>query len=64
MTQIRAMLSALAIAVSLANSLSGQFLYTVNSDSNDISGFNINADTGALTTVPGSPSPRERLPFL
>jgi DNA-binding beta-propeller fold protein YncE len=35
--------------------VSGQFLYTANINSNNISAFSINSSTGALTPLTGSP---------
>ena len=37
--------------------LSGRFLYSANFADNNTSGFKIDASTGALTSVPGSPFP-------
>ncbi len=34
---------------------SGQYVYVANVNSNNVSGFRLDADTGALTAVPGSP---------
>ena len=46
----------LGIAVlSVAVPLSGPFVYVANGFSNNVSGFKIDAGTGALTTVPDSP---------
>src|SRR3989442_1235732 len=46
----------LAIALtSLAAPLPGQFVYVANSFSNNVSGYTINATTGALTAISGSP---------
>jgi 6-phosphogluconolactonase len=39
----------------LAVDPSGMFLYTGNQASNNVSGLSLNATTGALTTIPGSP---------
>jgi len=33
----------------------GKFVYVANSDSNNVSGYEIDPATGALTQVPGSP---------
>jgi 6-phosphogluconolactonase (cycloisomerase 2 family) len=41
--------------VSMAMSRDKRYLYTGNSGSNDISGFALDAGTGALTTIAGSP---------
>jgi 6-phosphogluconolactonase (cycloisomerase 2 family) len=47
---------ALAIALSLfAAPLRAQFVYVANIGSNNVSGYTINSETGALTTVAGSP---------
>jgi 6-phosphogluconolactonase len=40
---------------SMAIDPSGRFAYLVNEGSNDISGYAIDGDTGALTPIPGSP---------
>ncbi len=37
--------------------VSGNFLYASNCGTNNVSGFSINATTGVLTAVPGSPFP-------
>jgi 6-phosphogluconolactonase len=37
--------------------VTGNFLYASNADSNNVGGFSIDADTGILTPVPGSPFP-------
>jgi 6-phosphogluconolactonase (cycloisomerase 2 family) len=34
---------------------SGQYIYVANVNSNNVSGFRLNADTGTLSAVPGSP---------
>ncbi len=34
---------------------SGQYVYVANVNSNNVSGFHLNADSGELTAVPGSP---------
>jgi hypothetical protein len=39
----------------VAVSANGQFAYVANQFSNDVSAYTINATTGALTPVPGSP---------
>jgi DNA-binding beta-propeller fold protein YncE len=41
--------------LSLTNRLFGQFAYVVNSGDNTVSGYTINARSGALTPIPGSP---------
>src|SRR5262245_65629541 len=41
--------------VSLATPVFGQFAYVANQFSNDVSAYTINAATGALTPIPGSP---------
>ena len=41
--------------LSLATPVFGQFAYVANQFSNDVSGYTINATTGALTPIPGSP---------
>ena len=43
-----------ALPISLAIDSSGQFLYAMNYNSNDISAFTVDG-SGALTAVPGSP---------
>ena len=55
MTPIKSALSIFAIAASLANPLLGQFVYVANQGSGNISGYSINATSGALTPVAGSP---------
>jgi len=40
----------------------GRFVYVENADSNDISGYSVNATTGVLTPLPGSPFPAGRDP--
>src|SRR6266542_149370 len=40
----------------------GQFAYVANQNSNDVSGYTINATTGALTPILGSPFPAETQP--
>ena len=40
-------------SLSLAGPLFGKFVYVISD--NDVSGFEINAVTGALTPIPGSP---------
>src|SRR5438128_1751116 len=53
-----ATLSTVVLAiVFLAAPLPGQFVYVANSAGNDVSGYTINATTGALTAIPGSPFP-------
>jgi 6-phosphogluconolactonase (cycloisomerase 2 family) len=47
---------------SVAVDPSGRFLYTANHDSNDVSAFAIDQNTGALTNLPGSPFPAGQLP--
>ena len=47
MTNTRTALATLAIAVSLANPLLGQFAYVASYGSNNVSGYTINATTGA-----------------
>ena len=41
--------------LSLATPVFGQFAYVANQFSNDVSGYTINATTGTLTPIPGSP---------
>ena len=41
--------------LSLATPVFGQFAYVANQFSNDVSGHTINATTGTLTPIPGSP---------
>ena len=41
--------------LSLATPVFGQFVYVANQFSNDVSGYTINATTGTLTPIPGSP---------
>jgi 6-phosphogluconolactonase (cycloisomerase 2 family) len=40
----------------------GRFVYVANAGSNNISAYSINASTGALTAVPGSPFPADQAP--
>src|SRR5882762_3665144 len=50
----------LLIAITFADAQTQQpprFAYVVNTGSSDISGYTIDATTGALTPVPGSPFP-------
>jgi DNA-binding beta-propeller fold protein YncE len=63
MTNTRTALATLAIAVSLANPLLAQFAYVANNGSNDVSGYTINATTGVLTAIAGSPFPAGTVPF-
>ena len=42
----------------------GKFAYVVNSSSNNVSAYSINATTGALTPVKGSPFRAGKQPFL
>ena len=58
-----ATLSTLVLAfVLLAAPLPGQFAYVANADSSNVSGYTINAATGALTAIPGSPFPARSNP--
>jgi 6-phosphogluconolactonase len=51
-----ALWASVAIAMSLfASPLRAQFAYVANNASNDVSGYTINASTGALTPMAGSP---------
>ena len=43
-----------SLPIAVAIDPSGQFLYAVNYNSNDVSAYTL-SDTGALTPVPGSP---------
>jgi 6-phosphogluconolactonase (cycloisomerase 2 family) len=51
-------LSVFALAPTYAGAQS--FAYVANQGSNNVSAYSINPATGALTTVVGSPSPRDR----
>ena len=62
MTNTRTALATLAIAVSLTNPLLAQFAYVANESSNNVSGYTINATTGALTAIAGSPFPAGTAP--
>jgi 6-phosphogluconolactonase len=42
---------------------SGQFIYVANVNSNNVSGFRLNAETGTLSAVPGSPFGAGANPF-
>jgi 6-phosphogluconolactonase len=44
-----------ALPISLAVDASGQFVYAANYNSNDISAYTVDAATGALAPVAGSP---------
>jgi 6-phosphogluconolactonase len=63
MTNTRTALATLAIAVALTNPLLAQFAYVANATSNNVSGYTINATTGALTAIAGSPFPAGSFPF-
>ncbi|MDQ2949006.1 MAG: hypothetical protein M3Y27_24205, partial [Acidobacteriota bacterium] len=45
----------LAAMLALAGPASAEFAYVANLSSNDVSGYTINAATGALTPIAGSP---------
>ena len=62
MTNTRTAIATLAIAVSLTNPLLAQFAYVANQNSSNVSGYTINATTGALTAIAGSPFPAGALP--
>jgi 6-phosphogluconolactonase (cycloisomerase 2 family) len=51
------------VSVSCAAQI-GKFLYVPNSDSNDVSAYSINASTGALTEIAGSPFGADQMPAL
>src|SRR5436309_2189600 len=54
----------LAIALSsLASPVFGQFAYVANAASNNVSGYTINATTGELTAISGSPFAAGLFPF-
>jgi len=48
-------LTMLAISVLFRSPLPAQFLYVANSGANNVSGYTVNAFTGALTEIQGSP---------
>jgi len=50
-------------AVSVAVAPEGGFVYVVNADSNNVSGYTINPTTGALTAISGSPFAAGSRPF-
>ena len=43
--------------------LFGQFSYVANQGDNTVSGYTVNATTGALTPIPGSPFPAGSFPI-
>src|SRR5258706_7872210 len=48
---------------SVAVDPTGKFAYVANDGSNNVSGYTIDAATGALTTIPGSPLPPRAFPL-
>jgi 6-phosphogluconolactonase (cycloisomerase 2 family) len=49
-------------AVSIVSDPRGRFVYVANANANTVSGYRVNAATGALTPVPGSPFAAGSLP--